>query len=222
MKIATWNLERPKVSTKTRNAKIIEKLKGIDADILILTETNSIIHPGAAYTSFATPALPLSKGPAHSVGENRTTIWSKYPGSKHLETYDDLTSICVGIQTPLGHLNVYGTIIGIYGNREESFKVDLKKQLEDWRKICAAGNICIAGDFNITFADNYYYTKEGRQKIKDCFSELSINNLTDQIPENIDHIAIATSFLKSSEIKTEVWNEDKSLSDHMGVCVVLK
>lgn len=222
MKIATWNLERPKLSSKTRNAKIIERLKEIDADILILTETNSIIHPGIAYTSFATPALPLSEGSIYSVGENRTTIWSKYPGSKHIETYDRLTSHCIGIQTPIGHLNIYGTIIGIYGNREESFKVDLKKQLEDWRKICTTGSICIAGDFNITFADNYYYTKEGRQKINDCFSELSINNLTHQIPESIDHIAISTSFLKSSLVKTEVWNEDKSLSDHIGVCVSLE
>ncbi len=52
MKIATWNLERPNDSSKSRNTKIIESLNEVDADILILTETNTIINPGSAYTPF--------------------------------------------------------------------------------------------------------------------------------------------------------------------------
>ena len=222
MKIATWNVERPNDSSKDRNAKIIETLKEVDADILVLTETNSIIQPGPAYCSFATDSLPLSEGCIYSRGENRTTIWSKYPITKQIATHDRLTSLCVSVQTPLGFMSVYGTIIGIYGNREKSFDADLKKQIEDWKWISATGNICIVGDFNITFADNYYYTKEGRQKIEDCFAEIGITNLTHQIAENIDHIAISASFLKSCQCKTEVWNLDKSLSDHIGVCVVLE
>ncbi len=221
MKIATWNVERPSDSSKTRNAKIIDALKEVDADILILTETNAIIHPGDEYSPFATTSLLLLYESYYKVDENRTTIWSKYAASQYLETYDGFTSICTGIKTPLGDLNVYGTVIGIHGNRRESFDADLNKQIGDWKRICAGGNICVAGDFNISFGDNYYYTKDGRQKINDCFNELKIENMTERIPENIDHIAISMSFLKSLKPVTSVWNQDKKLSDHIGVCVTL-
>ena len=221
MKIATWNVERPNASSRTRNTKIVDALKEVDADILILTETSSIIHPGEEYTPFATPSLQLLEEPYYKEGENRTTIWSKYPATKYMETYDSFTSICVRIRTPLGELNVYGTIIGIHGNRRGTFNADLDKQIADWRQICGVSNICIAGDFNISFGDNYYHTEAGRQKIVDRFQELKIDNLTQKIPENIDHIAISESFLKSVDCKTELWNKDKKLSDHIGVCVTL-
>ncbi len=221
MKIATWNVERPNDSSKTRNTKIVDALKEVDADILILTETSSIIHPGEAYNPFATASLLLLDEPYYKKGENRTTIWTKYPANRYMKTYDGFTSICIGIRTPIGDLNVYGTVIGIHGNRRESFNIDLNEQLADWERICGIGNICVAGDFNISFADNYYYTKDGRQKINSCFNELKVENLTQNIPENIDHIAISVSFLKSLKPVTSVWNEDKKLSDHIGVCVTL-
>jgi len=225
MKIATWNVERPSSSSKMRNSKILDALKNIDADILILTETNSWIHPGKEYSSFATASLTESfstKGEPYKEGENRVTIWSKYEGNMRMGCCDSRSSICVTVNTPLGELNVYGTVIGIYGNRDESFNPDLEVQLADWQRLCGVGNVCIAGDFNISLEDNYYYTKIGRQKISDCFQELKIDALTRQIPQNIDHIAISESFLKSVICKTEVWNEDKKLSDHMGVCLTLE
>jgi hypothetical protein len=82
MKIATWNLERPNDSSKSRNTNIIEELNEVDADILILTETNTIINPGSAYTPFATTSLKLLNQPYYKKGENRTTIWSKYPAEQ--------------------------------------------------------------------------------------------------------------------------------------------
>ena len=221
MKIATWNLERPNDSSKSRNANIIEELNEVDADILILTETNTIINPGSAYIPFATTSLKLLNQPYYKEGENRTTIWSKYPSNRFMETYDNFTSICIGIKTPFGDLNVYGTIIGIHGNRRESFNKDLDKQIVDWRRISQIGNICVAGDFNISFGDNYYYTKEGRQKINFIFDELKIENLTQQIPENIDHIAISSSFIQSNSSTLSIWNENKKLSDHIGVCLTI-
>jgi exonuclease III len=36
VKIATWNLER---LIKNRNEEVLEKIRAIDADILVLTET---------------------------------------------------------------------------------------------------------------------------------------------------------------------------------------
>jgi endonuclease/exonuclease/phosphatase family metal-dependent hydrolase len=97
----------------------------------------------------------------------------------------------------------------------------LDKQITDWRRISQIGNICVAGDFNISFGDNYYYTKDGRQKINSTFEELKIENLTQHIPENIDHIAISSSFIQSNSSTTSIWNENKKLSDHIGVCLTL-
>jgi endonuclease/exonuclease/phosphatase family metal-dependent hydrolase len=224
MKIATWNLERPRKSATVKNAKIIESLNKIDADVLILTETNSLIHPGDLYYPFSTTPLAgivSGKGEIYREGENRVTIWTKYPRSQSLKTYDPFTSICMGLDTPLGKLIIYGTVIGIFGNRDKGFDPHLKMQLADWRGLSKLGNICIAGDFNISFADGYYYTKAGRNQIDDCFRELKIDLPTRGILNNIDHIAISDPFLNSVDRKTETWNEDKTLSDHIGVCLTL-
>ena len=219
MKIATWNIERPNIATKSRNQKILSLLQELDADILILTETNSIIDLGSSYSTFATHPLYLSNEPYYKEGENRTTIWTKYPAKNHFKTFDTFTSICTYLQTPFGDLSIYGTIIGIYGNRRANFKTDLDLQIADWKRISASGNMCIAGDFNISFGDNYYYTQEGRDKINVLFEELNITNLTASIPQNIDHIAISDSYMQGLQYKTAIWNDDKKLSDHIGICV---
>jgi len=44
-RIATWNLERPKLNGWKKNPLIQEKINEIDADIWILTETNASIAP---------------------------------------------------------------------------------------------------------------------------------------------------------------------------------
>jgi exonuclease III len=54
MKIATWNLER---LIKRKNQLLLDKLVDINADILILTETNSIIQL-ENYTCISTDLLP--------------------------------------------------------------------------------------------------------------------------------------------------------------------
>jgi hypothetical protein len=206
-----------------RNASIIDALKQVDADILVLTETNEIIDLSEKYEhSFRSDLLPsLKDSISYNAGENRTTIWSKYPGVIAVGTFNSFTSVCATLQTPHGALNVYGTIIGILGNREASFMPDLEKQIADWKAIRESGDICIVGDFNISFADSYYYTKDGRRRIDDCFAELEIKNLTRGEPDNIDHIAISQSFVKNAKHETQVWNQDKQLSDHIGVSVEL-
>jgi hypothetical protein len=56
MKIATWNIERP-VKDSTRMTQIQEILVSLDADILILTETNKFIDLGSQSYSFHTSSL---------------------------------------------------------------------------------------------------------------------------------------------------------------------
>jgi endonuclease/exonuclease/phosphatase family metal-dependent hydrolase len=204
-----------------RNSGIIEELHKVDADILVLTETHSIINPGREYHQVSSNALCETNGIHYRKGEIRATVWSKVATTHEATTYDPNTSVCTLLPTALGELNVYGTVIGVFGNRNSSFLPDLRKQISDWAHIAKTGNICIAGDFNLSFNDSYYYTQAGRHLITTCFDELGIKNLTHGLTNNIDHIAVSESFVKSAKFETGVWNEDKKLSDHIGVWAVL-
>jgi endonuclease/exonuclease/phosphatase family metal-dependent hydrolase len=215
MKIATWNIERPNKASKNNQA-IIDCLGRIDADIVILTETNEIIKPAGNYDCYHSSKL----GEAYyKDGEKRVSIYSRYGLIRRFETFRSDTSICVQFDTPYGDLAVYGTVIGIYGNRHKNFIEDLDQQLLDFDKIAKTGNICIGGDLNMSFSDNYYYAREGRQKLNTSFTKLNLLNLTVNIPQNIDHIILTKTFVGERIIKIEMWNMDKKLSDHIGVAV---
>ncbi len=217
MKIATWNLERP-TKQSSRLTKIQDILITLDADILILTETNRFIDLGSSYYSFHSSSL---SNQMYKEGEIRSSIYSKYPSLAKISTFNEETSICEVLDTPIGNIAVYATIIGIYGNRHPNFKTDLELQLLDFKSIGTQYPICIVGDFNMSFCDNYYYTKEARDKLNKSFNELGLVNLTDKVQNNIDHIAISQGLLNVSEANCQVWNLDKKLSDHIGLMVDL-
>jgi endonuclease/exonuclease/phosphatase family metal-dependent hydrolase len=217
MKIATWNLERP-TKQSSRLSKIQDILIALDADILILTEINRFIDLGSSYYSFHSSSL---SNQMYKEGEITSSFYSKYPSLAKISTFNQETSICEVLDTPIGNIAVYATIIGIYGNRHPNFKTDLELQIQDFKKIASEYPMIIAGDFNISFSDNYYYTKEGRDKLNKCFNELSLVNLTDKVQNNIDHIVISQGLLNVSEANCQVWNLDKNLSDHIGLMIDL-
>ena len=169
MKIVTWNLERLQ---KNKNEAILSKLTELDADILILTETDSRINLGENYSSFSTQNLfDGFDGIKYRNSENRVTIWTKFNVEKQHKTYDNYTSVCVEIQTAFGPLNVYGTIIGVFGGKGERFKDDMKSQSSDFEKL--SGNICIAGDFNIALSGFAYPSYKARNHIKETLEKLN-------------------------------------------------
>ena len=215
MKIATWNIERP-TKTTLRNKKIIEELNIIAPDILILTESNEAIHLGNNYQYHHTTVLD----PAYyKEGEKRVSIYSKYKLIETFQTFRGDTSLCIHLETPLGNLAVYGTVIGVYGNRRTDFTQDLHLQLLDFNNIAANNLFCIAGDLNMSFSDNYYHTKIGRDKLNESFNDLNLHNTTAGIPQNIDHIILSNEFIKGRELKVQCWNLDKKLSDHIGLAL---
>lgn len=218
MRIATWNIERLK--HKTKLAEIIRFSNTLDADIFVLTETDEQVQLNYRYC-YQTPKLlesPLTHrlSAIYKTTENRVSIFSNYPCVRQHETFDKYTSICVELATPIGNLLIYGTIIGINGNRHPSFKYDIVRQCEDFKKLSAAGNLCICGDFNCSFADNYYFTKYGRDTLEQVFLDNKISLLTRDQPECIDHIAVSQNFITNGNITVAEWNFDKSLSDHKG------
>lgn len=216
MRIATWNLERPTALAR-KNHDVIHYLKRLDADILVLTESNDCIDLGGEYNCFHSDVLP---SPYYKNGERRSSIYAKYKLVRAYATFRGDTSICCEFETGYGNLIVYATVIGIFGNRRKDFVEDLQRQAEDWRKLKETGvSLCIAGDYNVSFGDNYYYTKYGRDYLNNAFGSLSIQNLTSEIPENIDHIAISEKFVDDRKILATTWNERKLWSDHIGVCI---
>jgi len=83
MKISTWNLMRPNARTIKRNQFFLATLEDLDSDIIVLTETNAVIRLSDKYHSVASlPVQPKFEGIAYEEGENRVTIFSKFPFGK--------------------------------------------------------------------------------------------------------------------------------------------
>jgi endonuclease/exonuclease/phosphatase family metal-dependent hydrolase len=220
MKIATWNIER---LIKRKEIEVVETITSINADIIVLTETSARINLSNIYkyhwhTKELTQEKVFEEG-FYKADENRVTIWSKFPGYREIETFNNFTSICQEIETSLGNIIIYGTIIGIEGNRNKSFLPDLKCQLKDFNRLSQELNLCIIGDLNITFGDGEYFTKEGRTLLVDNFNKNKLINLTADVPKNIDHIILSRLLLEQKSINWLIWNGNKILSDHIGVMI---
>lgn len=217
LRIATWNIERLK--HKKSLEQILSACEQIQADILVLTETDHRVRPDYPY-SFHTPPLADIQPALYCAAENRVSIYTNCQCVRQHKTCDEYTALCVELETEKGRLLVYGTIIGIYGNRHPSFQQSLTQQLDDIKRLSAGGTpVCICGDFNCSFSDNYYFTKLGREALLRTFSEHDIELLTKNEAECIDHIAVSKRFISNSGIQIAEWNQDKLLSDHKGIAV---
>jgi len=217
LKIATWNIERLKHITELDS--IIENCVTVGADILVLTETDSRVN--LKYNSLFNTAPPEDMR-LYKPTETRVTIFTNYEFVRRFDTFNEQTAVCVELKTEIGNLIIYGTVIGIFGNRHETFMQDLLQQVKDIDRLAKENNLCVIGDFNCSFADNYYFTKDGRAALEKVFSENAIALLTREQPECIDHIALSKKVVAGKTIEVHEWNFDKRLSDHKGISVELK
>ena len=223
MKIATWNVERLK--HRSSLDRIIRLCSETRADVLVLTESDQQIALDYPYC-FHTPTpqdrvLPEGRGVLrYKPTEHRVSIFSRYPCTRHCQTFDPYTALCVELETEKGSLLVYGTIIGILGNRDKSFISDLRQQLFDFDRLVKEGHsLCVCGDFNCSFGDNYYFTRTGRDLLQESFQKNRMRLLTEKVPCCVDHIALSSQFVSDEDIQIQEWNLDKSLSDHKGIAV---
>ena len=223
LKIVTWNLMRPNTKTYNRNSVFHETLRSLDADIIVLTETNGLMDLGNDYFLSKTKALPSDhEGFPYSDGENRTTIYSKYPFTRHFNTYDEYTAVCSEVLTPFGHLIIYGTIMGVTGGKDSRFKSDFEKQMMDIVAISQNGSTCVAGDLNITLSGYAYPSHAIINDVNDFFEDNAIEILTRNISDTVDHIAISQQFLVNLNFETERLPFDKKITDHNLVIVTLE
>ena len=234
-RIATWNLERPKLNGREKNDRIRSKLHEInkkDIDIWVFTETNASISPGEHYFSAAT--LPVAG--YHDLGESTTTIWTRLRMHRTIETYDFNTAVCVEIETPVGPAIIYGTIITYANDKGPNGKskpwqehlAELAKQADGWcriRRDYPDHHLIVVGDFN----QNPWQRKENevaREFLEDSLKRANLTCLTNKdFPEidriNIDHICVSEDLVdKFSTVFA--WNgstDGKKMSDHNGICV---
>ena len=231
MRIATWNVERLK--HKNKLDLIHKACDDAKADILVLTETDERVAPGYPFcyrtTSLKGVEVPiLYKGEEASIRyadtENRVSIFTRYQCVKEHPTFNGYTTQCIELATEFGNLLIYGTIMGVFGNREASFQSDLEKQMNDIGRLTAEDqNVCVIGDYNLSFNDNYYYTTPGRETVQNCFRSSGISILTAVRPQCIDHIAVSNSFMAGHHVADiQEWNCDKDLSDHKGIVVQIE
>lgn len=251
MRIATWNIERPSNRLNDRSQRILEKLREINADIWILTETHDSIVPEPDFHTVSTTTVtgsPIN----HRPGEHKTAIWSRWPIFEVFEPSTPHRAACAIVETPLGKLVVYGTVLPYHGARWsygtarnwDAHYAAIATQGADWtrlRRDYPENGLCIAGDFNQNRPIRTTYgTKWGRLLLDLALEENRMIGVTQSdftaakklpkeelelVKNSIDHICLNHRW---SEWVTclGIWPgqtiSGEYLSDHSGVFVDLQ
>jgi hypothetical protein len=222
MRIATWNIERPKAQELEKLDAIHERMRLIDADIWILTETNACVSPGPDYQCLQ--STPIDGPERYSPGENRTTIWSRFPIRRSLKTHDPETAVCAEVEHAGALVLIYGTIIPYhdagtrYEYRFEGATVIGKKawqlhyksiehHAEDWQQLrekFPTHSVCVAGDLNQNRDGRRWYgTKEGRKQLGKALADANLTCRTEGeikpinggiLDPTVDHICVDLDF----------------------------
>lgn len=206
MRIATWNLERPTDRQPEKIEAIKARMLAVDADVWILTETNSCVSPGSEYQRLE--SRPITGPERYAAGENRTTIWSRLPmGREPIETHDPETAVCAEVKHGDSLFLIYGTIIPYhaagtkYPYRFEGAEVVGRKGWElhygsivnhaaDWRRLreeFPKHAICVAGDMNQNRDGRRWYgTKKGRQDFGAALTGANLACATEGVIEPVN------------------------------------
>lgn len=218
MRIATWNLERPRMQQLTKIEALRAQMLSVDADIWILTETNACVSPGNGYDHRA--SLEITGPEKYWPGENRTTIWSRYPILKSIPTHDPETAVCVEVDLGNVLALIYGTILAYHAagtkfryrfegasvsghrNWELHYK-SIANHAAEWHRLrqeFSNHNLIVAGDLNQTRDGGWYWTKEGRERLGTalglaelvCATQGQIASIGEgtQLDPVIDHICL--------------------------------
>ena len=238
MRIATWNLERPKLGGSAKNGARLNQIRSIDADLWILTETSSAIDL-SGYTSHPTSPPPQREN--RSPGENYATILSRWPVLRTLNTWNSVLSVCVEVHAPIGLLLAYGTIITYANDRGDDGAskrwIEHRKSIDshrrDWlrlRREYPNHGFVVAGDFNQSRdGSGWYEDRKSVESLTKAFEATDLRCLTQEDfrikfklnRANIDHICIAGP-LANCRCEVGAWPGTANrvrMSDHNGAYV---
>jgi hypothetical protein len=237
MRIGTWNVEYARGLPK--NERRVARIRQASAAIWVLTETHDCLVLGAEYHVLSTEPRPDRRA-----GERWVAIASLFPFVRAIPTREPVRTVAGLIETPLGSLIIYGTVMpwhtdpGSSGDArswQEHHRV-VPEQAAEWVAIRAAHPgvpLCVAGDFNTDLGGSHYYgTKRGRAALVDGLraADLVCLTSTDRVPEGwlrdppIDHICVSAP-LGEGAVVVEAWDgttpDGVRLSDHSALVVEL-
>lgn len=235
IKIATWNIQRPSKGGPL-NPQRMQRIKGLDADIWILTETRDVISMDAGWNCLSSYPIPNY----HETGETLVTVWSKYevrPVSASRFT------ACAEVMIPaLGPLLVYGTVIP--WDKDEGFskqhvparweehRRQVNVQTSEWEVLAKSYPehlMCIAGDFNQHRGQSGPYKDDDSvNKVSDSLALCGLVCVTEDneacsglSKPLVDHICLSEKLTR--DVKLTVYPYDDKdcarLSDHHLVMV---
>ena len=242
LRIATWNVERPKLSEATRRARLLEAMRTIQADIWVLTETHTALSPGSEFASITTQGADRPGEP----GETWVAIWSRFPMQPVTQTSDLCRAVAVRITPPGSRdLIVYGTVLpwlgsawqGIPAPGGAAFSAAVDAQLADWLLLQQDNRDCdfiLAGDLNQDLGTSHYYgSRRNRIALQtalrtanlQCLTAAAYDPLTNHAPSHasIDHICVSKGLtLVGSAVSWPMTDKpQRNLSDHFGVLAEL-
>lgn len=245
MRIATWNLAKPRRPGKKWHA-LEQQLHAIGADVWILTETNSQLSPGLAYSGWhTTPIEEYHHGP-----ECRTSIWTKLQVVRQISVLDAETCVCVELESQYGPMLVFGAVIPYQGAGvgERKYRSNMRwhtgqaawalhlasierhhKELVRLRSEHANKHFIFAGDFNHHRYPGSGYGRVACRNLTSCLVDAEIQCVTEadyrklgqlSFRSTVDHICLSRGLVDRG-VNTEAWDAPfgKSVSDHNGVTV---
>lgn len=224
-RVANWNLEKTKKGKKLDRQ--LEQIRKVNPDIIGLTElTNDFNLSELAYNLVTKPLNDSS----HDLTAG---IFSKWPIIETVDTYDSTQAVCALINSPLGKIIVYVSIIpyhksgvsgGKFGNLGYTLWQMHKEHIEylckDWEKIKSKYKdlplICM-GDYNQVRdgSPKGYGTKECRDLLT---NSLNYNKLICLTEIDFKAIGLLTPDPKSGKTRRNIDHicMSKSLFDELG------
>jgi endonuclease/exonuclease/phosphatase family metal-dependent hydrolase len=241
MRIATWNLQNVSETNAKRGA-IQQHIANINADIWVLTETDTKLKPGAGYQLVAHSSLaaPDRNGKRGAVW---TAIWTRLQADCIDLSADPERTAAALIHPKAGApVLVYGTVLPWRSDtRREplmggpAFCEVIDKQADEWteliikiRHLHPGARLCVAGDFNQAWENAEYGTALGRDKLVEVMKDqrhplVCATGEKDPLPSavnrpTIDHICISAPV---TDFTVGYWPvrpaELEGLSDHYGL-----
>jgi endonuclease/exonuclease/phosphatase family metal-dependent hydrolase len=171
VRIGTWNVEY--AAGDDKNQRRLERIRQMDCDLWVLTETHDDLDLGAGYRAMST--TPRASGRS---GARWTTIWSRFPIATRVAVEDPNRTVAALVESPSGPLVVYGTVLPWGSDRgpngdatgwTEHHRV-VPMQAREWANLRAdhpGAALCVAGDLNMNLGGPHYYgTVRGREMLR--------------------------------------------------------
>jgi hypothetical protein len=243
MRVATWNLERPRARSWKRTPRQLARMADVAADVWVLTETRIDVTPGSGMHGMHAPPHPQRR-PDHD--ERWVGIWSRWPLAPTGIDPAPSGSVSAVVERAEGPFVIYGTVLpwanepGDDG-RARMWQVherEVERQGEDWaelRRRFPGLPLIVAGDFNQDRdGSGWYGTPKVRAALTRALDDAGLvcvttedvvrsGRLADQ--HLVDHIAVSETLLTSMEATMSCWartdTDGVRLSDHPTVAVDL-